>query len=58
MMVFDERLPFVIAELGRRPRRPDDIGEHDRGEDAVEFGLLVLQLGDESLDLVNEIILI
>ena len=56
-MGFDERLPFAIAELGRRLRRPDDVGEQDGGEDAVEFGLLSSQLAYEPLDLVHQIVL-
>lgn len=41
---------MLIADLDNALRRPDDVGEHNGGEHAIELGLLVLQRREEPID--------
>ncbi len=54
-MATEELAPCAVAELGRAPRRPDDVREEDRGEDTFGFrGLNLAYLLEEGCELCDQ----
>jgi hypothetical protein len=56
-MALEKLPPRSITVLSRKPGRPDDVGEQDRGQDPVRFGHRP-GTGDELLDLADECVLV
>ena len=50
----EQRAPVAVTDLGRHPRRADDVGEQHRGEHAI-VGHLRLVAGEELGDLLERI---
>lgn len=58
MVPLDEVAPAGVSELRDFLRRPDDVGEEDGREHAVELGFLRPHGGEEPLDLLDHRVLV
>src|SRR5439155_9245696 len=54
MVPQDQLAPAAVTEVGGMPRRVDDIGEENGGEDAVERRLLLADLREEAAHLGDD----